>query len=76
MQRLFYAPPLPRTRLPFRSVIPRPHDASSNTLHSSRLALQLRVRNTRFHDIDPLLFSHSLNHGNWHLAIPLPVPPH
>jgi hypothetical protein len=57
MQRLFYAPPLPRTRLPFRAVTPKPHDSPVSPLHSSRLALQLRVRNTRFHDIDPWLSS-------------------
>jgi len=50
MQRLFYAPAPPRTQPPFRSHLFRPHDQPATTLHYSRLALRLRVRNTRFHD--------------------------
>ena len=73
---MFYAPTLPRTQLPFRTDRPGPHDTPAITLHSSRLALQLRVRNKRFHDTNPWLSYRSLNHDNRPMAIPPPVALH
>jgi len=47
-----------------RSDPSRPHDTSPHPLHSSRLALRLRMQNTRFHDTTPPLSSQSLLYDN------------